>query len=384
MLDHARLRVGAVQHGDLAAGGAVGDQALGFLDDPLRLGQVGAGFVHAHLFAVAGVGAQVLAQALAVVGDQHVGGVEDVAVRAVVLLQLDQVLHLELALEGAHIADVGAAEGVDALVVVADGEQGAAAVALAVAGQQLEPLVLQVIGILELVDQDVLEALLIVFAQRLVTAEQLVSAQQQLGEIDHAFALALVVVELVELALLALVGVVGFDLVGAQALVLGAVDEVHHLFRRKLLVVDVVGLDQALDGRQLVLGIEDLEGLRQRGVAVVGAQQAVAQAVEGADPHAACIDRQHRRQTRHHFLGRLVGEGDSQQARRRHLAGLNQPGDAGRQYTGFAGTGAREDQGALCRQGHGGELFVVEVMKKIVHPVIIPVLAAYTVLRGQV
>jgi hypothetical protein len=89
-----------------------------------------------------------------VVRDQHVGAVEDVAVRAVVLLQLDQVLDLELALEGAHVADVGAAEGVDALVVVADREDGAAGL-FAMAGQQLQQVVLQVVGILELVDQDV-------------------------------------------------------------------------------------------------------------------------------------------------------------------------------------------------------------------------------------
>ena len=47
---------------------------------------------------------------------------------AVVLFQPDQVRHLELALEVSHVADVGAAESVDALVVVADAEQvGAAA-----------------------------------------------------------------------------------------------------------------------------------------------------------------------------------------------------------------------------------------------------------------
>src|SRR5471030_1837304 len=69
-------------------------------------------------------------------------------------------------------------------------------------------------------------------AQGLVAAQEFEGAQQQFGEIDHAFALALVVVELVQLDLLALVGVVWFDLVGAQALVLGAVDEVHHLLGR--------------------------------------------------------------------------------------------------------------------------------------------------------
>jgi hypothetical protein len=115
-------------------------------------------------------------------------------VRAVVLLQADHVVDAELALEVAHVADLGAAEGVDALVVVADAEQVGAA-----AGQQLQPAVLQLIGVLELIDQDVPEALLVVPADRLVALQQLVGAQQQLGEIDHAFALALRLVGFVQL-----------------------------------------------------------------------------------------------------------------------------------------------------------------------------------------
>jgi hypothetical protein len=152
MLDHARLRVRAVQHRDLAARRAVGDQVLGLLDDP-RASAGPSWLVHAHLLAVAGVGAQVLAQALAVVGDQHVGRIEDVAVRAVVLLQLDQVLDVEFALESAHVADVGATEGVDALVVVADRKQRAALLVPWPASSFSH--LLQVVGILELVDQDV-------------------------------------------------------------------------------------------------------------------------------------------------------------------------------------------------------------------------------------
>ena len=54
--------------------------------------------------------------------DQAVGGVEDVAEAAVVLLQLDDALDAVLALEVGHVADARAAEGVDALVVVADRE----------------------------------------------------------------------------------------------------------------------------------------------------------------------------------------------------------------------------------------------------------------------
>ena len=70
--------------------------------------------------------------------DDRVGGLEDVAVRAVVLFEADHLLHAELALEVAHVADFGAAEGIDRLVVVADGEQFRPIVGTVV-GQQLQP-----------------------------------------------------------------------------------------------------------------------------------------------------------------------------------------------------------------------------------------------------
>ncbi len=123
VLQRARLGVAAVEQGDLGAGVAVALQGLDLLDDPARLLAVGERFKNPDRLTAAGLGPQVLAEARRVVLDDGIGGVEDVAVGAVVLLEADQVLHLELALEVAHVADVGAAEGVDALVVVTDTEQ---------------------------------------------------------------------------------------------------------------------------------------------------------------------------------------------------------------------------------------------------------------------
>ena len=111
--------------------------------------------------------------------------------------RLDHRLHPVLALERGHVAHLGAAEGVDALVVVAHGEEGAPE--LGRPGEHLQPGVLQLVGVLELVDQDVAEAPLVVLAQAVVVAQQLVGAQHELGEIDHALALALGVVGLVHL-----------------------------------------------------------------------------------------------------------------------------------------------------------------------------------------
>ena len=96
----------------------------------------------------------------------------------------------------------------------------------------------------------------------------------------------------------------------------------------------------------------------------VRAQEAVAQAVEGADPHAAHVDRQHARQPRQHLLRRLVGEGHRHHAAGRDLAGLDQPGDARRQHARLARAGAGQDQRRPRRQGHGGELLGVEVAQQ--------------------
>ena len=366
MLQHPRLGVGAVQQRDVGAAGALPHQGLDLLDDPARLVAVGEGLIHADRLAGAAVGPQALAEALGVVADQGVGGVEDVAVGAVVLLQADHALHPEVALEVAHVADLGAAETVDRLVVVAHAEQARPALAAAV-GQQRQPLVLQAVGVLELIHQDVAETGLVMPPDRLVALEQFVAAEQKLGEIHNCLALALSLILDVKLDPAPGVVVPGIDRRRPQAGLFLGVDEVLQLPGREFLVVDVEGFEQALDGGQLVARVEDLEQLGQAGVAVMGPQEAVAQAVEGADPHPPGVDREHRRQPREHFLGGLVGKGHRQDALGAAVAVLDQPGDPRGEHPRLARAGAGEDQGMLGRQRHGGELFRVEVVEELGH-----------------
>ncbi|MNQ44216.1 hypothetical protein D3C85_579640 [compost metagenome] len=342
VLDHARLRVAAVQHGDLAAQAAFMNERTDFVHDPLGFHAVGRLFDDAHRFAFALVGPQVLAQAAAVVADQRVGGIQDVAERTVVLFQANHGAMRVVALEVGHVADVRTAKGVDGLVIVAHGEHGRATT-----GQQAQPLVLQGVGVLELVHQNVAEAALVMLAHRRIARQQFIGAQQQLGEVDHAFALALGFVKLIDLDQAAAMGIVGLDVLRTKAFFLGAVDEALHVARRVLFIVDAIGLHQALDGGKLIGDIQDLEALRQAGVAVMRAQHAVAQAVKSADPQAARINRQNRRHTRQHFAGGLIGERNCQQPKRRGLAGLNQPGHAGSEYPGLPAARPGQDQGVL-------------------------------------
>ena len=299
--------------------------------------------------------------------DQRVGGVEDVAERAVVALELDHLAHAVLAFEQGHVADLRAAKGIDALVVVADREHALRPLRSARPPRRrkhLQPAVLQAIGVLEFVDQHVREAPLVVLAQRVVVAQQLVAAQHQLGEVDHALALALVFVGLVDLDHLARLRVVRLDVARALALFLVAGDEPAHLLGHETLFVEVHRLDHALDRRHLIGAVEDLERLRQRRQLPVRTQEAVAQTVEGADPHAAHVDRQHRGQPRQHLLGRLVGEGHRQHATRRHLTGGQQPGDARGQHARLARAGAGQDQRRLRGQRYCGQLLGIEVCQQ--------------------
>jgi hypothetical protein len=366
VFEDARLGVGAVEDGALGRRDAIAHQFADLVDDEARLVEVGIALEGADRLAGAGIGPQVLAQALAVVLDERVGGGQDIAVRTVVLLQADDVGAGILALEVAHVADFGAAEGVDALVVVADREDLRPA-----ARQQLQPGVLQAVGILELVDQDVAEAFLVVGTQRFVALQQFMTAQEQFGEIDDALAVALVFILGIQFDALLRVMVVSLGLSGAHALLLVGVDEMAQLARRVFLVVDVQVLQQAPDHRQLVGGIEDLEGLRQPGLAAVGAQQPVAQAVEGADPHAARVDRHQRRQPRGHLPSRLVGEGHRQDAVRPGLVGRHQPGDARGQHTGLAAAGAGEDQRMHRRQRHRLPLRRVQMGQEVGHEAVL-------------
>ena len=155
VLQHPRLGVRAVQQRDVGAAGTIPHQGLDLLDDPARLVAVGEGLIHADRLAGAAVGPQVLAEALGVVADQ--------ALAASRMLPWSgssarggSRFDPEIALEVAHVADLGAAEGVDRLVVVAHAEE-----ARPPRGRRRRATTarrtLKAVGVLELIHQDVAE-----------------------------------------------------------------------------------------------------------------------------------------------------------------------------------------------------------------------------------
>ena len=110
--------------------------------------------------------------------------------------------------------------------------------------------------------------------------------------------------------------------------------------------------------------VENLEALGQVGELEVRAQEAVAQAMESANPHPAHVDWQQAGEARHHLPRCLVGKSHGQHACRRNLAGLQEPGNTRCQNPGLAGSGTRQDQGMLARQRDGGALLGVKTVQQ--------------------
>ena len=226
------------------------------LDHEPRFVHFVVGVVNLDRFAVGVGGPQIFAQPRGVVSDERVRRLEDIVGGTVVLLQTDGLGAGEILGEALDILDFRASPPVDALIVVADDKH----VALA-AAQQPDPVILNGVGILELVHQHMLEPLPVMGQQVRIVAPQFVDAQQQFAEIHQPAALALLLVNRVDLSVLALDGltVVG-EIGGTLAFVLAAVDETGGLRRRPFLLVQIQPAHDPLQQSGLIVAVENLKG----------------------------------------------------------------------------------------------------------------------------
>ena len=196
--------------------------------------------------------------------DEVVGAVQDIAKTAVVLLQLDLVLHLVLAHKVRHIANTRTAERINALVVIADSKYGTAVLRYGTC-ELLDPCVLQFVGVLEFVNQDMTEASAVMFTDRIVIAQEFIRAQHQFAKIHHTLALALGFIEFIQLYFFTGVGVTYIHIFWAQTVFFAPSNEPHGLFGGETLFVYLKLFAQSFDSTELVLGIQNLKGLRQIG-----------------------------------------------------------------------------------------------------------------------
>ena len=184
---------------------------FGFLADAARFLRAVPDADDADLLAVAGVGPQRLAEPAGIVRDEAVGGGEDVRGRAVILLEPDDLRAGEVLFEAKDVGDLGAAPGIDRLVVVADAAEVAARL-----GEQLQPFVLALVGVLIFVDEEIAEAVAIGVEHVGVRAEDDQHVEQQVAEVAGVQGLQPLLILRIELG--AAAGGEGFGLAGVDLL----------------------------------------------------------------------------------------------------------------------------------------------------------------------
>jgi hypothetical protein len=264
-LKYARLRVRAVQNRHIAPCAAAALPVADALHDEVRLVALVEGGVEVNLFALRAARPKILAEPARIVRDERVGRFEDRAGGAVVLLQAIQIGLRKVTAEMLQVLNLCAAPAINRLIVIADGER----ITLR-AHQELHPAVLDRIRVLELIDQDVTEAALIVRKELGLIAPQLECAQQQLRKIDDPGLRAGGLVACVEFDELAAVQIARIlKMGGAAAFVLVRVDEPLDLAWHPAALIKVPRLQNLADEAHLVLGVQDLKALRQMGFAPV-------------------------------------------------------------------------------------------------------------------
>ena len=270
------------------------------------------------------------------------GGFEDGAGRAVVLLQLDDLGVGIVTLEVEDVAHVGAAEAIDALVVVAHHAQVAV-----LRGQQVEQVILRHVGVLVLVHHDVAQAVLVALADGVMAAQHLDGEHQQVVEIEGGVVVQARLINPVHAGHRGVEAVVvraALERLGIDEVVLQRADAAPNLLRGVQVVGDFQVADDLFDQRQLIGGVVDDEIGRQAEVLGFAAQQARAGGMEGAEPQRQAGGAEQAVHPLAHFLGRLVGERDGQNLVGAHAAVADEVGDAMGDDARFARPGAGQNQ----------------------------------------
>ena len=235
IFENTRLGVGAVEHGDIVVARALGMQLLNLAGNPAALVALVARLEGLDLLAIALGRKQTLVLSLRVVAHHGVGGAQDMARGAVVLLQLNGLAVFKVLLKVQDVGDVGAAPTVNGLVVVAHDHE-----VLVLGGQQVGDLVLDVVGVLILVDANVAEALLVFVEHLGAGAQQLERAHEQVVEVHRVGSTQAALQLQVDLRGLFVIGAVGgFEhVLGPDHGVFGRADLAADHVNGKLLLLD--------------------------------------------------------------------------------------------------------------------------------------------------
>ena len=353
--DH-RLRPFVVRRTNLVA--QVRDDHFGLLTVGIRLQD--ADFV-AHV----ALREAVFLHALRVADDHRVGRVDDRLRRTVVLLQLEDHRRGIILLEREDVLDLGPAERIDRLRVVA--HDADLRVGLR---QPADDRILRIVGVLVLVDQNISELLLVAGQHVGAVPQQDVGLQKQIIEVHRAVALAALAVDVVNIAefgnlgLPVLGGAGRIGQIGARRdeAVLGVGDPRREQVGLVLLVWKVQFADNGLYQILAVVGFVDRERVGEADLPGVLPQDARKHRVERTHSDiAAAVVGDHLRDTLAHLLGGLVRKGQGQNVPGLHAL-LDHVCDARGQHAGFARPGACDDERRRVVIDHGIPLGGVQTL----------------------
>ena len=177
---HARLRVGSVEHGKIPRRCPLVQPGLHRRGNVL--GFLAFGFTLENHDWISGgcLGEQPLGPPFGVGRNHGIGRAQDVCRRTVVLLQLDHAGAGMVPLEVEDVADIGPPPAVDGLILVAHHRDAAGA-----AREETHQAVLHAVGVLELVDQNVIEPLGQRGSHRAVGAAQAQGPEQKAAEVHR-------------------------------------------------------------------------------------------------------------------------------------------------------------------------------------------------------
>ena len=113
MFNYARLGIAAIENRDLFSGRTILNQAFNLINQPLGLERIARSLHDPYLLALPRFSPQALPQALGVIPNHGVRGIQNMTAGTVVLLKLNQMRNTELTFKVLHVGDVRTTEGID-------------------------------------------------------------------------------------------------------------------------------------------------------------------------------------------------------------------------------------------------------------------------------
>ncbi len=213
---------------------------------------------------------------------------------------------------------------------------------------------LQGIRVLELVDEHEVESLRPAPARLGVAPEQPHRQGDEIGEVQGLRGREALLVARVDprgLGVAIPFRLLG-GLLGPQQRVLVALDHRAGGLRREAALGQRQLLEDALEQGELVVGVVDRELAGEAERLPLPAQDLDARGVKGAEPEIAGLAAEALLETRAHFAGGLVGEGEAEDAPGRRALAHQAPDPLG-EHAGLAAAGAGDDEAGPLTVVHG-------------------------------